>query len=628
MIRKLLIALLAVVLIAGAGAVLYETHRPLNDPRSVAAAFLARWQAQDYPGMAALVHQPPPGFRALYTQAVAQLQVTSVAVKATAFRTAGATATEDDAVTLNLKGLGAWSYTDVVHLTDVKRRWMVVWTPATFLPGFAAGDTFSRVLTWPTRAPILGVAGQVLQSTTQVWSIGVEPGKITDLTAVENALSQFANVPTATVTTAIHAPGVQPTWFVPVTQVPNSSFSAIQQQLAPVAGIIFEQSTGRVPYAAGAALTVLGTTGPITAQLLSALGPPYASGDTVGLSGLELAFERQLAGTPSAAIELKDATGKVLDASLQHFPGTAPVALETTLDPTIQSAGEQAMAGVTGNAALVAVDAATGEIRAVVNRPDDGFDRALDGAYPPGSTFKIMTSYALLSKGDTLTTPISCPTSVVVDGKTFKNIEGEATGNIDLQQAFVESCNTAFVQLTQALTPAQITQAADTFGFNAPEPLGLASAGGSFPPLKDIVDQAGASIGQAEVLASPVHMASVAAAVASGAWHEPTLLAGATATATVTPLGPAVVASLRTMMGLVVTQGTGTAANLPGTPVFGKTGTAEFGSANPPMAHAWFIGYRGSLAFAVIVEGGGVGGKVSAPLAAKFLNALPASVTG
>jgi cell division protein FtsI/penicillin-binding protein 2 len=621
--RKALIALLAVVVIGAGGLVLYESRQPLNSPSDVAAAYLRDWAARDYAGMQSMVRSAPAGFQTTYTQMASDLQVSSIHVSGAGVHTTGAAASEGDSVTLSLTGLGNWSYNDTLHLSEVKRRWKVDWTPAAAYPQLTAGQRFARVLTWAPRAPILGLDGAVLQSTTQAWSIGVEPAKITNLPAVLSAFQQYASVPTSTVTTVLHTPGAQPTWFLPVLQVAPAQFATLQPELSPVPGIVFEQVSGRVPYAAGAALPVLGTTGPITAELLKGLGAPYAAGDVVGLSGLELAYERQLAGTPSADIELKGVSGTAVSASLQHFPGTAPVALETTIDPTIQSAAESAMAGVTQNAALVALDAATGQVRAVVNRPDDGFDRAIAGSYPPGSTFKVMTSDALLSKGDTLTTTVTCPTSIVVDGKTFKNIEGEATGTIDLQQAFVESCNTAYVQMTQTLTPAQLTSAADTFGFNTPESLGLTSAESSFPPLKDIVDQAGASIGQAEVLASPVHMAGVAAAVASGAWHQPTLIAGTTAT--VTPLDPSVAANLRTLMGLVVTQGTGTAAQLPGTPVYGKTGTAEFGNANPPMSHAWFIGFRGSIAFAVIVEGGGVGGKVAAPLAAKFLSALPAS---
>src|SRR2546427_506167 len=243
----------------------------------------------------------------------------------------------------------------------------------------------------------------------------------------------------------------------------------------------------------------------------------------------------------------------------------------------------------------------------------------------PGSTMNIITSGVLLLKGADLTAPISCPTDAVVDGKHFRNIEGEGGTQLNLQQAFVQSCNTAFVQLAATLKASELTRAAESLGFNAPEPLPLTSKGSSFPPPKDLADQAGAAIGQAEVLATPLHMASVAAAVASGAWHQPTLTAGASATATVTPLDPGVAAKLRTLMGLVVSDpsGTGILAQLPGTPVSGKTGTAEFGTANPPKTHAWFVGFRGNLAFAVLVEGGGVGGKGGAPLAAKFPGPVP-----
>jgi cell division protein FtsI/penicillin-binding protein 2 len=111
--------------------------------------------------------------------------------------------------------------------------------------------------------------------------------------------------------------------------------------------------------------------------------------------------------------------------------------------------------------------------------------------------------------------------------------------------------------------------------------------------------------------------------VASGAWRPPRLLGDAHAGAA-KPLDASVAATLRQLMVSVVRDGTGTAAAEPGQVVAGKTGTAEFGSGDPPLTHAWFIGFRGTLAFAVLVEGGGVGGEVAAPVARRLLDALPA----
>jgi cell division protein FtsI/penicillin-binding protein 2 len=156
----------------------------------------------------------------------------------------------------------------------------------------------------------------------------------------------------------------------------------------------------------------------------------------------------------------------------------------------------------------------------------------------------------------------------------------------------------------------------------------LASFAGQFPAPTDAAGLAAASIGQGETLGSPLTMALVASTADSGAFHAPVLVADpAPGTApTSTPVPPPVVDALHQLMRAVVTSGTGTAANVGGAagPVYGKTGTAEFGPANPPATHAWFIGFREDVAFAVLVEGGGVGGQVAAPIAAKFLRLLPA----
>jgi cell division protein FtsI/penicillin-binding protein 2 len=114
-------------------------------------------------------------------------------------------------------------------------------------------------------------------------------------------------------------------------------------------------------------------------------------------------------------------------------------------------------------------------------------------------------------------------------------------------------------------------------------------------------------------------MATVAAAAQSGTWHPPVLLASSDPGES-HRLPKGVAANLAKVMRLVMTEGTGTAANVPGQDVHGKTGTAEFGSGED--THAWFVGFRGRLAFAVLAPGGGVGGQVAAPIAARFLRAL------
>src|SRR5690606_9889489 len=138
--------------------------------------------------------------------------------------------------------------------------------------------------------------------------------------------------------------------------------------------------------------------------------------------------------------------------------------------------------------------------------------------------------------------------------------------------------------------------------------LGTSAAASQFPEPEGMVDQAAAAIGQGRVLATPMQMASVAATVAAGGYRAPHLVEG---DSELEPMDPGHAATLQELMRLVVAQGTGTRARLPGAPVAGKTGTAEFGTESPPRTHAWFIGFRGDLAVAVVVEDGGFGGSVA-----------------
>jgi cell division protein FtsI/penicillin-binding protein 2 len=267
----------------------------------------------------------------------------------------------------------------------------------------------------------------------------------------------------------------------------------------------------------------------------------------------------------------------------------------------------------------------TGELLAVVNTPFDGYNRALLGRYPPGSTFKVVTAAALLAGGLRPGDPVDCPKEAKVGGRTFGNFEDEVLGRIPFSSAFANSCNTAFVQqAAKRLTGDELLAAAGRFGFGADPSPGVPAVTSRVPAPSDRADLAAEAFGQGRVTASPLQMATVAATVAEGRWRQPRLVAGDAGDSPREPPEPldgGVAATLRTLMRQVVTEGTAAPAGLPAK-VGGKTGTAEFGRGDPLPTHAWFIGFRGDLAFSVVVDGGGVGGKVAAPAAARFLRGL------
>lgn len=289
--------------------------------------------------------------------------------------------------------------------------------------------------------------------------------------------------------------------------------------------------------------------------------------------------------------------------------------IKTTLDPKVQAAAEKAVEGAGRQAAIVAIRPGTGEILAVA----DGLGGlgAFIGMYPPGSTFKAVTAGALLAGGAGAGTGVDCPAQVVTAQRTIRNHDGESLGRTDLRSAFAQSCNTTFSRLAvEDLGAARLGESARRFGFGADLAPGLQAATGSFPVPESGAELAEAAIGQGRVLASPLLMASVAAGVRDGTWRAPRLVAAKLIDDDRPAPRPVPgAAALRTMMRAVVTEGTAAGAGLPAGTA-GKTGTAEFGAGG---SHAWFIGYKGDVAFAVLVPDGGSGPKVAAPLAARFL---------
>ncbi len=590
-------------------------------PGSTASAYLAAWAAQNWAAMAQLVSSPPADFTSVNKAAFTDLSVRSASFTAGTLTKSGSTASEPFTERLTLAGLGTVSIPSVLHLVQTQGKWLVSWSPATIAPALRQGDALALQTTWPARAPILGAGGVPLTTQGQVVTIGVEGLRIKDGAAVSAALIAAGATP-AEANGAIAAAKAHPTYFEPVFTVSRARYNQLAPTIYPIPGTVFQAGTALSAITPGLAAGIVGTVGPITAQELGQLGAPYSAQSVVGQTGLEGAAERQPAGTPGATISVVRPGGASVAtvATLPAVPGT-PV--RTTIEPSVQEAAEAALAGEQKTAALVAVDASTGAVLAAVSVNSGGLDYALDGGFPPGSTFKVITSTALITHGLTPQSSASCPPTVNEDGEVFHNAEGEAPVATMLQ-AFTESCNTAFIQLaTHNLTAADLPAAAAMYGLARVPRIGLDAFAGSVPQPTDEADLAATSIGQGRVLLSPLGMAMVAAAVDTGTVRAPRLVDGAPDdTAGTSQLPQAVVSDLHEMMASVVASGTAAGQGLPpGT--YAKTGTAEYGTTNPLKIDAWLMGFNGKIAFAaLVVNSTGNGGPTCGPIVARFLDAL------
>ena len=596
-----------------------------SSPKSTLSAYLSAWGAQRWEAMAKLADRPPADFVKVNRSAWSDLGVRSARFSPGPVLQRGSSASAALTTDLTLAGFGALTLHSTVRMADVSGRWVVQWSPSTIADQLAVGDSFSVHRDWPARASVLGAGGASLTPTGTFVEIGLVGQRLgPDTTQLSQGLAGAGFDPPA-VAAAIAQAQKHPAQFTPLETVPQARYLQLKPKIYPLAGTAFLTVQKQSALTPDLSAHVIGHTGPVTAEQLKQLGAPYDASSEVGQNGIEQAFEKQLAGTPTTSVEVVDSAGHVV-ATLASKAGTPGQAVQTTIDPKVQSAVEAALNGVSQQAAMVVIQASTGGILASVSRPvSQPFDVALNASVPPGSTFKVITTTALLQAGLNTSTPATCPPSVVVDGKPFTNYEHESTSSLTLELAFAMSCNTAFIGLTRAhLNGQQLSAAARLYGIGSVPRIGLGAYGGNLPQPSSQVDLAADAIGQGGVTVSPLAMAVVAATVDSGSLRAPRLVAGAPDDSVpAAPLDPSVDSQLKTLMAQVVSNPAGTAAHA-GLPsgTYGKTGTAEFGSGPNPSEHAWFIGFRGDIAFAVFVYGGGVGGTVAAPLAAKFLAAL------
>jgi Penicillin binding protein transpeptidase domain/NTF2-like N-terminal transpeptidase domain len=296
-----------------------------------------------------------------------------------------------------------------------------------------------------------------------------------------------------------------------------------------------------------------------------------------------------------------------VDVAVLHEVEPSPAAsVSISLDRNVQNAAQHAVDNQHRQAMIVVIKPSTGEILAVAqNAAADALGPvATTGLYPPGSTFKMVTAGAALERD--LASPntlLGCPGTIDIGHRTIPNYGGFDLGVVPMSRAFASSCNTTFAELASRMPPRGLNQEANQYGIGLDYQVdGISTVTGSVPPTVDLAERTEDGFGQGKVLASPFGMALVAATVAAGKTPVPKLIEGRTTAITgdTTPISEKVIDALRPMMRLVVTNGTGKEIAGCGA-VFGKTGEAEF----PGGSHSWFAGYRGDLAFASLIVGGG-----------------------
>lgn len=337
--------------------------------------------------------------------------------------------------------------------------------------------------------------------------------------------------------------------------------------------------------------------------------------------------------------------------------------VHTTLDARIQKVANAQLLGRKG--AVVALNPRTGAVLAMASSP--GFDladvqkdfatiskapdsplfnRATQGRYAPGSTFKVVTAVAALEAGMgySASTRFDDTGKLATSGPPITNFGGRVFGNHTLTEALTNSVNTTFARLGMNLGGKRMGDTMESFGFGAPPPLDLPAnqlaASGRYangkllPNIEQGADLARIAIGQEKLAVTPLQMAMVVSAIANGGTlMQPYLVERATdrANAVVYQHNPRdlsqvcsadTAAVMTTMMSQVVREGTGTQAALEGLEVAGKTGTAETGTNG--LNNAWFVGFAPlndpKVAIAVVVEDTTLtGGVEAAPIAREVM---------
>lgn len=599
MIRRLLALLASLVLVAGlAGCGLFGS----SGPEAAAADFVTAWSAGDITAAAAATDDSRAAAQVLGS---VRDSVKPVSLKAevTQVREATDRAAASMTVTWDLGQNRTWSYQgelDLLKAPDAEQGWLVHWAPTVVHPQLATRQSLALQTESPPPAPVVDRNGVPLLAATLVVNVLLDRKAAGNLPAVAGSLAKALGPIEPLITVASITDGAARTpdgQAYSVAVLRDTDYQQVKQAIYDLPGVRFATSQRLLAPDAGFARQVL--------------------------PGVRTEMQTQINGVDGWSVRTVDSAG----ATVATLTEKAPVSGSTVtlgMDRAVQTAAEDAVEPLQQQTVIVAIAPSTGDVLAVAQNgaADAAGALALTGRYPPGSTFKMATASAALT-GLKLTadSPVACPGQTVIGGRPVPNENKFDLGTVPLRTAFAQSCNTTFATLGSQLGPDALPTAALQLGLGADYTVpGITTVTGSVPSSTDLVQRAENGFGQGQVLASPLGMALMAATVAKGAPVVPELIRGRP-TQVVRPAtapDPAVLAQLRPMMRAVVTEGTARAVAGRGE-VYGKTGTAEY--TNDGRAHGWFVGYRGDLAFAVLIVDGGSSGP-AVVVADRFLAAL------
>ncbi|GAA2084400.1 penicillin-binding transpeptidase domain-containing protein [Actinomadura alba] len=577
--------------------------------------FLIAWQVGNYQAAARHTTGNPAAVRAALAQITDQLDAASLRLRMGQIRKKGNEANARFEVKVDLGENGEpWQYLGQMNLRRIDGEWKVVWSPSIVHPDLGEGERLAIVTESPPRGEVQAVNGGTLLQTVRADIFGVYPGAVRNIPRTINQLARDTRLDSERLIGRVRS--APPNEFLPLVTLQQPLNYNLGLKLRRIDGLAVRTIDAEIAPRVSAEL--VGRLGPATSARLQEVGAPYQPGDTIGVSGLQMLYQRRLAGIPAVKVVIEDREGK--QEVLREWRGQSSAHVRTTLKSSAQLKAERTLAQLRFPASLVAVHRTTGEILAVANHGTGQDNRAMEGSYPPGLTFGIVSAEALMLKGMGANKQTDCPATTKVDGQTFTN-PGPARGKSTFQMNFAFSCATTLASLSKSVDTDTLMREIDRFGVGKQWGLPVPAFSGSVPRPRNDAEKANIMLGQGGVRVSPLTMALVAGAADSGTWRPPTLLSDPAVPRTLQaqPLEPDGFQDLRLLTRRSVFQGTAKAARVPGgATVYGVSAAVNYTDGGQQKTVSWFVGSQGEYAFAIAIEG-----KASAAQLARRFLTLP-----